>query len=195
MLGSRSPAQHDHCLPPEFSAYNLLPDSREAALAFFNDHNIPWQAGEIQPSNNLVSSQVQCLNVLAPVMNDAAVIVQLFEGVLPIKSVLPWPDGELVTFEWIGEADYLNEARRGEPRTRGARATSVDVAVRYLNNDDRVEVPSSSGSTSKAPTTPNSVKATRNAWSAIELATRIATGRSAATSFPTPTCSLIPCIN
>ena len=50
------------------------------------------------------------------------------------------PDGQpwFVGFEWIGRADYLNEAGRSGARTRGANATSADAVVRF-ENEGRIE--------------------------------------------------------
>ena len=46
----------------------------------------------------------------------------------------PW----FVGFEWIGYADYLNEAGKSGARTRGANATSADAVVRF-ENEGRIE--------------------------------------------------------
>lgn len=140
MLGSKSPEPYPHCLPPECAAENLLPSARQPALTFFHRHGIPWQAGGFgRPSNNLLSSQTQCANVFAPVMRDADAVKSILGSALPIDRVLPWPTGEFLTFEWIGEEDYLGEARPGEARTRGSLATS-DLAVRYRASSGDIEI-------------------------------------------------------
>jgi hypothetical protein len=141
MIGSSSSKPYPHCLPPGFNAFNLLPNAREPALRFYATRRIPWQAGGLAgPSNNLLSSQVQCANLFAPLLSDADGVAALLDDVLPIDSVMAWPDGEYITFEWIGERDYLAEARPGTQRTRGSRATSADLAVRYRSTSGSVEV-------------------------------------------------------
>lgn len=73
-------------------------------------------------------------------MHDPDAVKAILGAALPISRVLPWPTGEFLTFEWIGEEDYLGEARPGEARTRGSRATSADLAVRYRASSGDVEI-------------------------------------------------------
>lgn len=125
------------CLPAEHATYNLLPDVRETALALFAEMGIPWHAGvDTGPSNHLLSSQVHCANALTRMVADPERIVQAFGQVLPIDEVVEIEPGRFLTFEFIGDQDYLSEALGGL-RTRGAHCTSVDAAFRYRTSSGR----------------------------------------------------------
>lgn len=133
----------DVCLPAEFAQFNLLPPARDIGIAFFNKYGIKWQGGDLgQPSNHLLSSQVQCVNVLAPLMKDPVVVRHLFEPWLPIVEVLPFEENgvEFLTFEWTGAQNYL-----GEFGTEGAlghqrKATSADAGIRFTNEAGETEI-------------------------------------------------------
>lgn len=133
------------CLPLEFSEHNLLPEARELGLSRFASRGVAWHvSANGGPTTHLLSSQVQCVNALAPLMHDEAGLRALLAPVLPVAEVLPFhPEGpdpeDLVVFEWIGLDDYLGESR-GRRRTPGANTTSVDAAVRYRNHDDEIEI-------------------------------------------------------
>ncbi|MBM3675200.1 MAG: hypothetical protein FJW88_09665 [Actinobacteria bacterium] len=135
---------YDVCLPIHLAHYNLLPDARDVALGRFRELGIRWHDGTKEgPSNHLRDSQVQCVNVLAPLVNDPDALRVIFGSVLPIAEVLPFadpgaPDDHLV-FEWIGLHDYLGEGG-GKQRTRGANTTSADAALRYRAPDGTVEI-------------------------------------------------------
>ena len=67
----RPQGMYPFCLPVGYAAYNLLPDAREA-LAEFAAKKIAWHAQTAAgPTNHLLSSQVQCVNVLEPLAHDA----------------------------------------------------------------------------------------------------------------------------
>jgi len=55
--------------------------------------------------------------------------------------MLPIEKGQYVTFEWIGQENYLRErvARNGK-RTRGANCTSADAAVMFERTDGRKQI-------------------------------------------------------
>jgi len=128
------------CLPADLAEHNLLPDVRSQALSLFTELGIPWHAGiGSGPGNHLLSSQVQCVNALAPMVDDPARIVRAFGGVLDIAEVLEIEPGRFLTFEYIGPEDYLNEAKNGL-RIRGAHCTSVDAAFRYRTGGGEIEL-------------------------------------------------------
>src|SRR6476620_7758054 len=53
---------YEHCLPAEMADANLLPGNH-AAVELFEELGIPWHCGIGNgPGNNLLSSQVQCVN-------------------------------------------------------------------------------------------------------------------------------------
>jgi hypothetical protein len=55
--------------------------------------------------------------------------------------MLPVEDGQFVSFEWIGQKNYLGEriSRNGQ-RTRGANVTSADAAVMFERGDKKKQV-------------------------------------------------------
>lgn len=138
--GTAGSKAYEFCLPPEFADHNLLPPVREAMLQLFAELGIPWHAGVGDgPGNHLLSSQVQCVNALAPMVEDAGCIQRTFGHVLDIAEVLEIEPGRHLTFEYIGPTDYFGESPRG-PRIRGAHCTSVDAAFRYRTSSGRIEL-------------------------------------------------------
>jgi hypothetical protein len=141
----RGGGPYDFCLPTEFAVYNLLPDARAEGLSRFMAAGIPWHQGRAGiPSTHLLSSQVQCVNALAPMIRDGESLKQFFGGVLDIATVLPFGDlafdpEDLMVFEWVGLDNYLGEWS-GKLPTRGANVTSTDAAIRYETSDGSVEV-------------------------------------------------------
>jgi hypothetical protein len=133
------------CLPDRFRPYNLLPDARSAGISRFAAAGIPWHKGRAAlPCTHLLSSQVQCVNALAPMVRDAAAIQHTFGAELDIAEVLPFGDEafdpeDLVSFEWVGLASYLNEWTGLAP-TRGVNVTSVDAAIRYRTSSGTIEI-------------------------------------------------------
>ncbi|MGY1680633.1 PGN_0703 family putative restriction endonuclease [Geodermatophilus sp. SYSU D01176] len=138
--GGPSSVPLNFCLPVEHAAANLLPDVREEALSLFAELGIPWHRGHGGgPGNHLLSSQVQCVNALARMVRDPARLQKAFGRVLDIGEVLPIEPGRHLTFEFIGSADVLGEARGGN-RTRGAQNTSVDAAFLYRTSEGETEL-------------------------------------------------------
>jgi hypothetical protein len=120
-------------LEPSLIALNLPPSIREDVLAYFDMHRIAWH----KYAASAHSSQICCLNFLAPMRNDPEALARLVAAVLsiPEPEMLPvenGPDGRpwYVGFEWTG-GDYLNEANGSGSRTRGANVTSADAVVKY----------------------------------------------------------------
>jgi len=135
----RPQGMYPFCLPVGYAAYNLLPDAREA-LAEFAAKKIAWHAQTAAgPTNHLLSSQVQCVNVLEPLAHDADRLRATFAPWLDVTDPLEVEPGRLVAYEFIGAADHLNEAV-GDLRSRGANCTSVDAAIRYRTSDGRIEL-------------------------------------------------------
>ena len=129
------------CWPREFASENLCPEFRPAALDFFATRNIKWHEGQAGlPSNHLCDSQVCCVNFLFPFSQDAVALRELLRPLFPtIQEVLPFDDGAFLTFEWIGERDYLGEKAdaRNKKRSRGANCTSADAATLFVHEDGR----------------------------------------------------------
>lgn len=122
----------DFRLQPEYKILNVLSDVREQVEAYFGK-TISWHTH----SNHALSSQVCCLNFLAPLARRPEILSRLIGTALKIEppemvEVEEGPSGEpwFVGFEWIG-GDYLNETGKSGKRTRGANATSADAIVKF----------------------------------------------------------------
>lgn len=138
--GSLSDELYPFCLPPEHAAVSLLPEVREMALELFDELGIPWHAGvDGGPSNHLLSSQVQCVNALGQMVHDPARLVRVFGPIVGTAEVLEIEPGRFLTFEYIGDVDYFDEAAGGQ-RVRGAHCTSVDAAFVHRAADDVTEL-------------------------------------------------------
>jgi hypothetical protein len=129
-------------LLPQLKALNLAPSIRDDATAYFAAHGIAWH----QHANHALSSQVSCLNFLMPLATRPRLLASVIGKALGLPSpimleVESGPGGQpwFVGFEWIGRADYLNEAGKSRARTRGANATSADAVVRF-ENEGRIEI-------------------------------------------------------
>ena len=135
-IGSGGDRPHyDFCLPPAVANCSLLPEVRDIAIPMFKELGISWHKGVGDgPSNHLLSSQVQCVNALGQMVTNPALIVAAFGPIVGTKSVEEIEPGRYLTFEYIGDKDYLNESSGGK-RVRGANCTSVDAA--FLHTNDR----------------------------------------------------------
>jgi len=130
---------YDYCLPADMADANLLPGNDDA-IDLFLELGIPWHCGIGNgPGNNLLSSQVQCVNALLPMTHDAGRITRAFGGVVDIAEVLEIEPGRNLTFEYIGPTDYFSEGK-GQPRVRGTMCTSVDAAFLYRTSTGTVEL-------------------------------------------------------
>ena len=125
--GSESESTYPFCLPPEYAVVSLLPEVRDLALELFAELAIPWHAGVGHgPSNHLLSSQVQCVNALGP---DGARPDRMVRALRPRArhgEVLEIEPGRYLTFEYIGDVDYFDEAPGGE-RVRGERSARAST--------------------------------------------------------------------
>jgi hypothetical protein len=125
-------------LDPASSERNLAPPIRRTVPAYFKQHEIQWHTH----SNHGLSSQVCCLNFLAPLAREPEMLARLvqtaFGGEKPtMRPVEEGPDGEwYVGFEWIG-GDYLNESGKSGSRSRGANATSADAVLMFERDGKR----------------------------------------------------------
>jgi len=131
----------DYRLLPQHKALNLAQAIRADAIAYFDAKGIAWHTH----ANHALSSQVCCLNFLMPLATQPALLARIIGEALKILTptmleVENGPDGRpwFVGFEWIGRADYLNEAGKKGTRARGAHATSADAVVRF-ESDGRIE--------------------------------------------------------
>lgn len=119
-------------LEPESFERNLAPAIRNTIPEYFKQRSIQWHTH----SNHGLSSQVCCLNFLAPLAQKPEMLARLVQAALGGEepTMLPveeGPDGQwFVGFEWIG-GDHLNEAGKSGTRSRGANATSADAVLMF----------------------------------------------------------------
>jgi len=131
------------CLPIETAEQNLVPEIRETALSLFAEHSIKWHNGQNgKPSNHLCSSQVCCVNFLFPFADKPNELAQVFRLVYPeIEKMLPVENGHYVSFEWIGQENYLGErVPLNGQRSRGALCTSADSIVMFERKDKKRQI-------------------------------------------------------
>ena len=131
------------CLPLKYAEQNLFSEIRQSAIAHFAKHSIKWHDGQNgKPSNHLCSSQVCCVNFLFPFADKPEVLAKVLELVFPnIKIMLPIESTQYVSFEWIGQENYLGEkVSRNGKRTRGANCTSADAAVMFERMDGKRQI-------------------------------------------------------
>ena len=141
------PGLLDYVLPDEYRYLNLLPEARDIAESRFAAAGIRWHGDGRGPNPHLLSSQVQCLNALAPLVARPDQLAAWLSTRLPVAEVIPFgadtaspfDRDDHVVFEWQGLVDHLGEWR-GQLPTRGAMATSVDAAVRYRTREGKVEL-------------------------------------------------------
>ncbi|MEY9583342.1 PGN_0703 family putative restriction endonuclease [Sinorhizobium fredii] len=125
-------------LDPVSFERNLAPSIRSVVPAYFTHKGIQWHTH----SNHGLSSQVCCLNFLAPLAREPEMLARLVQAALggekpTMRPVEEGPDGEwFVGFEWIG-GDYLNESGKTGFRSRGANATSADAVLMFERDGKR----------------------------------------------------------
>src|SRR5258705_21632 len=89
--GSKCLTSFSFCGPIGVAIKNLLPDARGIALERFRAGDVRWHHQiDAGPSNHLLSSQVQCVNCLAPFVDRPGALRDVFSTVLPIKDVVPF---------------------------------------------------------------------------------------------------------
>ena len=129
------------CLPLQFASFNLFHEIRDEALDTFSSRGILWHSSALQglPSNHLCSSQVFAVNLFFPFVHRPEALAALLRPHFPdLARMLPVEDDLYVSFEWIGDYNYLGELPKlGSDRHRGAGNTSIDAAVIYETTDGR----------------------------------------------------------
>ena len=142
--GSYRGHTYDFILPEACADENLFPEIRQSVKDYFSSKKIQWHDGKNDnPSPHLCSSQVCCVNFLFPFVDKPEPLKALLRPIYPtISNVIPMEDsGELVSFEWIGEEDYLGETvHKKRERTRGAHFTSTDAAIMFDRTDNKRQI-------------------------------------------------------
>jgi hypothetical protein len=132
LFGSRL---YPFCLPLEHAGLNLYSEIREEALELFARLGIVWHTSALPglPTNHLCSSQVFCVNSLAPFLHRAEALAEFLRPFFPdLARVLPVEEDRFVAFEFIDPDNLLGEVPKlGATRHRGAGNTSIDAAILY----------------------------------------------------------------
>jgi hypothetical protein len=132
LFGSRL---YPFCLPLEHAGFNLYSEIREEALELFARLGIVWHTSALPglPTNHLVSSQVFCVNSLAPFLHRAEALAEFLRPFFPdLARVLPVEEDRFVAFEFIDPDNLLGEVPKlGTIRHRGAGSTSIDAVILY----------------------------------------------------------------
>jgi len=144
---------HRWVLPVSCADQNLHQWIRQEAIEYFDENRIEWYpqdprditqrtSAEVDPpTNNLVSSQVQCVNCMFPFLHDPEGLEELLtpafsdiDRILPIES-----QNQYIDFEWIGGSiNYLKEKPMfGKKRRRGVGNTSADAVLKMQTKSGR----------------------------------------------------------
>jgi len=119
MCGAWRGTEHRHILPRELWDLNLWEPIRAAARIHFLEQRISWH----EQRHNLLSSQIQCVNVFYPLRDHQSLLAAfLVDRLRQLARV-----GEMY-FEYIGDENYLNE-----PGGKGSMRTSADVAIEWYD--------------------------------------------------------------
>lgn len=131
------------CLPLDHAEENLFYEIQPTAPTYFASRSIKWHDGQNgKPSNHLCDSQVCCVNFLFPFADKPKALADLLRPIFSsLREMLPIEDGYYVSFEWIGQKNYLGEkiSRNGQ-RTRGANFTSADAIVMFERTDGKRQI-------------------------------------------------------
>ncbi len=158
--GTYKGKMYGFCLDDFSSQENIHKCIRKSALEYFDQRNIGWHDGKIiggqnkLPSNHLCCSQSFCVNVFFPYILRPDLLKNiLIQMGYDVNKVLPFIDDtpleggkhSFVCFEWIGNKNYLKERSRGRiaadnERSRGKGFTSSDIAIRYLDNNNKIHI-------------------------------------------------------
>jgi hypothetical protein len=131
------------CLPVDHAEQNLFPGIRQSAISFFGEHDIKWHDGQNgNPSNHLCDSQVCCVNFIFPFSDKPDCLARILFAIYPtLGRMLPVEKGRFVSFEWIGQENYLGErVPQNGQRTRGANCTSADAVVMFERTDKKKQI-------------------------------------------------------
>ena len=116
---------------------NLYAPIRRKIADYLRDNKISWWGGD-RPSGHTLSSQIACLNHLAPVMHDADAALALINGIRPeFTEVLPVccdKTPAYIGFEVVSREDHLNE----QTTSRGANCTSVDALLMARHQSGKI---------------------------------------------------------
>lgn len=108
---------YEHILPARQWTRNLWPGICRMAVDHFRCKEIKWH----KEKDNLLSSQILCVNIFFPLKNHKSLLDGFLKEFYP--SLAKVTD---IDFEYIGPRNYFNE-----PGGRGYNRTSVDVSIAW----------------------------------------------------------------
>lgn len=116
---------------------NLYAPIRAKVLKYFEENGIDWWRGK-RPSGHTLSSQIACLNHLAPIMNNATAVLAIINGIRDeFTEVLPIncdKNPAYIAFEVVSGKDHLNESIS----SRGSNCTSVDALIMAKHKSGKI---------------------------------------------------------
>ena len=116
---------------------NLYAPIQAKVLKYFKENRIDWWRGK-RPSGHTLSSQIACLNHLAPIMNNATAVLAIINGIRDeFTEVLPIncdKNPAYIAFEVVSRKDHLNE----KYSSRGSNCTSVDALIVAKHKSGRI---------------------------------------------------------
>lgn len=114
-------------------------DLYKTALEYYNGNNISWWHGT-QPTGNILSSQIACINHLMPLMSDESTVLSILQGIDANFSDVLTIDCDVVPryigFEVVSKEKHLNE----RTQKRGSNCTSLDAVMLGIRNNVRTLV-------------------------------------------------------
>lgn len=121
----------------EKAEVNLYAPIRAKVLKYFEENSINWW-GSNRPSGHTLSSQIACLNHLAPIMNNATTVLSIINGIRnEFTEVLPVNCDKTpayIAFEVVSCKDHLNE----KYSSRGSNCTSVDALIMAKHKSGKI---------------------------------------------------------
>lgn len=116
---------------------NLYAPIQAKVLKYFEENGIDWWRGN-RPSGHTLSSQIACLNHLAPIMNNATAVLAIINGIRDeFTEVLPINCDKTpvyIAFEVVSRKDHLNEKHS----SRGLNCTSVDALIMAKHKSGKI---------------------------------------------------------
>jgi len=114
--------------------YNLFKQTRTRAITYFKENKISWWRGGENPTGHTLSSQIACLNHLFAIRDNEKEVLKIAQIICPdIVEVLKIETDDFspayISFEVVGDNDYLNECKEEQKLTRGSLFTSVDALI------------------------------------------------------------------
>lgn len=117
---------------------NLYAPIQTKVLKYFEENLIGWWGENNRPSGHTLSSQIACLNHLAPIMYNATAVLAIINGIRDeFTEVFPIncdKNPAYIAFEVVSRKDHLNEKNS----SRGSNCTSVDALIMAKHKSGKI---------------------------------------------------------